>query len=178
MLTPLTDGDGEMRQAVRAACILAALTSCTAALAQTATLLEKTKDWSAYASSGPKVCFAVSQPKAMTPKAAKRGPVYFYISRWPADHVDSEVSVKMGYPFKPGATVTLTLGSEKYDLFTKEEGAFVEKPDMESKLVETMKKGGKMKIEGKSAKGTATTDDYSLDGLSEALERISKECSG
>jgi len=178
MLPPLTDGDGEMRQAVRAACVLAAFAGCTPAFAQTATLLEKTKDWSAYvSSSAPKVCFAVSQPKAMNPKTAKRGSVYFYISSWPADKAANEVSVKMGYPFKPGATATLTLGTEKFDLFTKDEGAFVEKPDMESKLVDAMKHGGKMKIEGKSAKGTATSDDYSLDGFAEALDRMVKECS-
>ncbi len=168
-----------MRQAVRAACLLAALASYTPAFAQTATLLEKTKDWSAYAAAGsPKVCFAVAAPKASTPKTAKRGPIYFYVSNWPADKVDSEVSVKMGYPFKPGAMVTLTVGTEKFELFTKEEGAFVEKPDMETKLVEAMKKGGKMKLEGKSAKGTATSDDYSLDGFAEAFDRMSKECSG
>jgi hypothetical protein len=167
-----------MRVVVQAACIMAALTVCTPAFTQSATLLQKFKDWSAYAVSGsPKVCFAVAQPKAMSPKAAKRGPVYFYISRWPADNVAAEVSVKMGYPFKPGATATLTLGPDKYDLFTKDEGAFVEKPDMETKLVEAMKKGGKLKIEGKSAKGTATSDEYSLDGLAEALDRLAKDCS-
>jgi invasion protein IalB len=167
-----------MRHAVRAACFLAALTSSTAALAQTATLLEKTKDWSAYAATGtPKVCFAVSQPKAMTPKAVKRGPIFFYVSNWPADKVATEVSVKMGYPFKPGATVKVTVGGEKFDLFTKEEGAFVEKSDLESKLVEAMKKGGKMKVEGTSIRGTATSDDYSLDGFAEALDRAAKECS-
>jgi invasion protein IalB len=150
----------------------------TPAVAQTATLLEKTKEWSAYAATGaPKVCFAVSQPKTMTPKGIKRGPVYFYISNWPADKVANEVSVKMGYPFKPGASVKLTIGTEKFDLFTKDEGAFVEKPDVEAKLVEAMKKGGKMKVEGTSARGTATNDDYSLDGFPEALERASKECS-
>jgi invasion protein IalB len=168
-----------MRQAVRAACLLAALASFTPAFAQTATLLEKTKDWSAYASAGsPKVCFAVAAPKASTPKAAKRGPIYFYVSNWPADKVDNEVSVKMGYPFKPGAMVTVTVGTDKFELFTKEEGAFVDKPDMETKLVEAMKKGGKMKIDGKSAKGTTTSDDYSLDGFADALDRVAKECSG
>jgi hypothetical protein len=33
------------------------------------------------------------------PRQIKRGPVYFYISRWPADGVTNEVSIKMGYPF-------------------------------------------------------------------------------
>ena len=171
-----TNRDGEMRRAVRALCLIAAL-GCTPAWAD-ATLLEKFKEWSAYAASGtPKVCFAVSQPKQTTPKKIKRGPVYFYISRWPADNVANEVSVKMGYPFGDGAKATVTVGTAKFDLFTKDEGAFVEKTDTEAKLVEALKKASTMKIDGKSARGTATSDVYSLDGLSDALARIAKECS-
>jgi Invasion associated locus B (IalB) protein len=165
-----------MRRAVRAASLIIAL-SCTPAWADNPTLLHKYKEWSAYAASGtPKVCFAISQPKSMTPKKIKRGPVYFYISRWPADGVTNEVSVKMGYPFGTGAKATLTVGTAKFDLFTKDEGAFVEKVDTELGLVEAMKKGSTMKIDGKSARGTATSDVYSLDGLSDALARIAKEC--
>jgi invasion protein IalB len=63
-------------------------------------------------------------------------------------------------------------------LFTKDEGAFVEKPEAEKSLVEALKKGGTMKIEGTSARGTATSDVYSLDGLGDALARIAKECAG
>jgi invasion protein IalB len=166
-----------MRRAVRAAFFITAL-SCTSAWADDPALLQKYKEWSAYAAAGtPKVCFALSQPKSVTPKKIKRGPVYFYISRWPADGVTNEVSVKMGYPFGEGAKATLTVGTAKFDLFTKEEGAFVEKTDTETSLIDTMKKGSTMKIDGKSARGTATSDVYSLDGLSDALARIAKECS-
>jgi len=170
-------GDGEMRAAVRASCLIAAI-GISPAFAQTATLLEKFKDWSAYTNTTPKVCFAVAQPKASNPPKVKRGPIFFYISRWPADNVAGEISVKMGYPFKEGAKVTLTAGSEKFELFTKDEGAFIEKPDEESKLVEALKKGGKMKVEGTSMRGTKTSDEYSLDGAAEALERMAKECAG
>jgi hypothetical protein len=92
--------------------------------------------------------------------------------------VTSEISVKMGYPFAEGAKVTATIGTAKFDLFTKDEGAFVEKPEMEGKILEAMKGGNSMKIEGKSARGTATSDVYSLNGLSDALDRAAKECSG
>jgi invasion protein IalB len=74
--------------------------------------------------------------------------------------------------------VTATIGTAKFDLFTKDEGAFVEKPEMETKIVEAMKTGNTMKIEGKSLRGTATSDVYSLNGLSDALDRAAKECSG
>lgn len=167
-----------MYRAVRVAGIAAALVA-TPALAQEVTLLEKFKDWSAYAATGsPKVCFAAAKPTASNPKKIKRGPILFYISQWPADKVVNEVSVKMGYPFGEGAKTTVTVGSEKFEMFTKDEGAFLEKPEMETKLIEAMKTGETMKIEGKSSRGTATTDVYSLNGLLDALDRAVKECSG
>ena len=166
-----------MRRAVRAACFAAAL-SCTPALAENPTLLQKSGDWSAYSASGdPKVCFAVTQPKASTPKKVKRGPIYFYVSAWPGDQVTNEISVKMGYPFKPEAVATLTVGAKKFELFTKDEGAFIEKAETEKDLVEAMRKGSSMKINGKSARGTPTSDTYSLKGISDALDRMAKECS-
>jgi hypothetical protein len=168
-----------MRRAIRAACVIWAL-SFTPALAQDVTLLQKFRDWSAYAATGtPKVCFAVAKPKDSNPKKGiKRDPIFFYISRWPADNVVNEVSVKMGYPFGSGAKATVTVGTAKFELFTKDEGAFVEKPEMETKLVEAMKGASTMKIEGKSSRGTATSDIYSLEGLSDALDRAAKECGG
>jgi invasion protein IalB len=167
-----------MHRAVRAACLIGAI-SITPAMAQEVTLLEKFKDWSAYAATGPaKVCFAVAKPTTSKPDKVKRGPIFFYISRWPAENVMNEISVKMGYPFAEGAKVTATIGTAKFELFTKDEGAFVEKPDMETKIIEAMKGGSTMKIDGKSARGTATSDVYSLNGLSDALDRAAKACSG
>ena len=82
----------------------------------------------------------------------------------------------MGYPFSEGAKATVTIGSAKFELFTKDEGAFVDKPETEAKIIEAMKTGNTMKIEGKSARGTATSDTYLLNGLSDALDRATKEC--
>src|SRR5689334_21130834 len=69
-------GDGEMRRTVGAAS-LAVIFYCTAAYAENPTLLQRFQDWSAYGAADPKVCFIVAQPKDMSPKGVKRGPVYF-----------------------------------------------------------------------------------------------------
>jgi invasion protein IalB len=151
----------------------------TPALAQEVKLLQKYNDWAAYTSEGsPKVCFAVSQPRDSSPKNVRRGPIYFYVSHYPGDKIAGEISVKMGYPFAPGAKVTVTIGSDKFELFTKDEGAFVEKTEDEAKLVGALKAGSSMTIQGRSARGTNTSDNYSLSGTTDALERIAKECSG
>jgi hypothetical protein len=151
----------------------------TPVLAQEVKLLQKYNDWAAYTSEGsPKVCFAVSQPRDSSPKNVRRGPIYFYVSHYPGDKIAGEISVKMGYPFAPGAKVTVTIGSDKFELFTKDEGAFVEKTEDEAKLVGALKAGSSMTIQGRSARGTNTSDNYSLSGTTDALERIAKECSG
>jgi invasion protein IalB len=153
--------------------------STTPAFAQDVKLLQKYNDWSVYTATGsPKVCFAVSQPTSSTPKNVRRGPIYFYISDYPADKVAGEISVKMGYPFPAGGKTTVTVGNDKFELFTKDEGAFVEKTEDESKLVAAMKAGNSMKVQGRSARGTDTSDNYSLSGISGALERVAKECGG
>ncbi len=172
------DGDWEMRRAVLTACVMVAF-SATSAFAQEVKLLQKFSDWAAYVSQGsPKVCFAVSQPRSSLPKNVRRGPIYFYVSNYPADKITSEISVKMGYPFPPGGKVTLTIDKTEFELFTKDEGAFVEKPEDEAKLVEALKSGSTMLIKGRSARGTSTTDTYSLSGTTDALDRIAKECAG
>lgn len=153
--------------------------SATPVLAQEVKLLQKYNDWAAYTSEGsPKVCFAVSQPRDSNPKNVRRGPIYFYVSHYPGDKIAGEISVKMGYPFAPGAKVTVTIGSDKFELFTKDEGAFVEKTEDEAKLVGALKAGSSMTVQGRSARGTSTSDNYSLSGTTDALDRIAKECSG
>jgi invasion protein IalB len=166
-----------MRRAVLTAGLVAAF-CCAPAFAQTTpTLLQKFNDWAAYGTTGDtKICFAVAQPQDSSPKGAKRGPIFFYISRYPAEQVANEISVKMGYPFKPGATVTVSVGGQKFELFTKDEGAFIEKPEQEASFVEALKRGNSMKVEGSSVRGTKTTDTYSLSGISDALNRIASEC--
>ena len=127
-----------MRRAVVAAFAVLVL-SATPAVAQEVKLLQKFNDWAAYVSQGsPKVCFAVSQPRNSLPRNVRRGPIYFYVSDYPSDKIAGEISVKMGYPFPPGGKVTVTIGNDSFELFTKDEGAFVEKPEDEAKLVEAL----------------------------------------
>lgn len=167
-----------MRRAVGAVCVVVALVA-TPAIAQEVKLLQKYNDWAAYMSEGsPKVCFAVSQPRDSSPKNVRRGPIYFYVSHYPSDKITGEISVKMGYPLAAGSKVTVTIGNDKFELFSKDEGAFVEKTEDEAKLVGALKAGSSMTIQGRSARGTNTTDTYSLSGTTDAIDRITKECSG
>ena len=48
--------------------------------------------------------------------------------------------------------------------------------NVDKKLVEAMKKGERLIIDGTSTKGTTTKDTYSLRGFSSAYRAISTKC--
>jgi hypothetical protein len=148
------------------------------ALAQAPKLVSTFSDWSSYMheSDDAKICFAVSQPKDQEPKNVNRDAAYFYISAWPKDGVRTEISVKIGYPFKKGSEATVTVGDAAFKLFTQNDRAFVGDAAQELKLLEAMKKGETMQVQGTSERGTLTTDRYSLTGVTQALQAATQQC--
>lgn len=146
--------------------------------AQTAKFIEKKGDWSVYAhdAGGKKTCFVVAQPRTQKPTNVKRDPVHFYVSNWPADKVANEISVKMGYPLKPGIPLEIKIGDKTFEGFTKGEGGYIEKTSVEKQVVEAMKAGITMVVQGRSTRGTLTTDEYSLSGVTDAIASSAKAC--
>jgi Invasion associated locus B (IalB) protein len=146
------------------------------------TLLGSNKNWSALqsVSRDGKSCYAMSQPKSSEPKNAKRDPIYFLINSWPARPAKDEVEVVSGYEFKADSTVTVTVGKDKFELFTKNDGdsgnAWMKDVGEEARLVDAMKRGSTAVVTGTSARGTATHDTYALGGISGALDKAHAAC--
>lgn len=145
-----------------------------------ATLLGRYGNWGAYSGSagGNKVCFASAKPSSSEtdpPGRSRRSP-HVFISARPADKVSKEISVIIGYPFKPKSDATLEIGSASFELATKQDGAWIKNPAEETNLVEAMRKAQNVVLKGVSAKGTRSTDVFELKGLAEALDRSEQEC--
>lgn len=165
-------------------CVAGLGLSAASAASDPATLLGTSKDWSAFTSGSgsAKICYAMAKPSATDPKKAKRDPIYFLITDWPgrSPKTKSEAEVIPGYQYKPDSTVTATVGTDKFELFTQNEGgagaAWVRHREDEIKLIEAMKRGQKLVITGTSLRGTKTTDTYSLAGLQDALDKIHAAC--
>ena len=135
-------------------------------------------DWAAYTykTKNGKVCYISSQPKAQTPKNAKRDPAFLLVTHRPSQSVRNEVSTIIGYPFKKDATVQLTVDAQDYELFTNGDGAWADTAAKDKEIVGAMKKGQKLTIKGASWRGTETLDSYSLKGLAQALAKIDSAC--
>jgi hypothetical protein len=144
------------------------------------TLLGQYGDWGAYSATpgGRKVCFSIAKPKtALTnPVGRKRDQAYVFISDRPAENVRNEVSVIFGYPFKPSTDASAEIGTDKFAMYTLNDGAWIKNVAEEARMVDAMRKGSDLTVKGVSGHGTESTDQYSLKGLSQALDRASQEC--
>ena len=136
--------------------------------------------WGAYTASpgGKKVCFALAKPTASetNPPNRPRNPIYMFISTRPADKVTNEISLVVGYPFKPGTEATAQVGGSNFALYTQQDGAWIKNATEEAKMVDAMRGGDNAVIKGVSAKGTQSTDTFSLKGVAQALDRTAQEC--
>jgi hypothetical protein len=143
-------------------------------------LLGQYADWGAYTASpgGKKVCFAIAKPSSSetVPPNRPRNPIYMFISTRPSEKVSNEISIVIGYPFKPGAEATATVGSASFPLYTQQDGAWIKNAADEANMVNAMRSGQSAVIKGVSAKGTQSSDTFTLKGLAQALDRTAQEC--
>ena len=144
------------------------------------TLLGTYGDWGAYTAmpGGRKICFALAKPtnSETVPPNRARDPAYMFVSSRPAEKVKDEVSIVIGYGFKRDTDATLLLGNASYAMYTLDDGAWIKNAAEEPHLVDAMRKGNDVTIKGTSARGTSTTDVFSLKGLAQALDKIGEEC--
>jgi hypothetical protein len=144
------------------------------------TLIGQFGSWGAYTATpnGKKVCFALAKPTASktNPPNRPRDPAYAFVSTRPAEKVVNEVSVMIGYQLKPGSESTLEVGGAHYAMYTQGDGLWIKNAAEEERLVDAMRKAADAVVKGVSAKGTETSDTFSLKGLAQALDRLAQDC--
>ncbi|MDO9058382.1 MAG: invasion associated locus B family protein [Bradyrhizobium sp.] len=144
------------------------------------TLIGQFGTWGAYTATpnGKKVCFALAKPSSSktNPPNRPRDPAYAFVSTRPAEKVTNEVSIMIGYALKPGSESSLEVGGASYAMYTQGDGLWIKNAAEEERMVEAMRKAADVTVKGVSAKGTETTDTFSLKGLAQALDRLAQDC--
>ena len=144
------------------------------------TLIGQYGIWGAYTATpnGRKVCFALAKPSSSktNPPNRPRDPAYAFVSTRPAEKVVNEVSIMIGYALKPGSESALEVGGSSYAMYTQGDGLWIKNAAEEEQMVNAMRKSAEVTVKGVSAKGTETTDVFSLKGLSQALDRLAQDC--
>ena len=133
-------------------------------------------DWGVFTSTTPrgKVCYAASQPKTRAPGNLQRDPAFFFLTSRPGENVRNEVSLTLGFPLKGDATATI--GTTNFALYTQATGAWIKNAAEEGRMIQAMRGGSQLTVRSTSLRGNVTTDTYSLNGLSQALDRVAQEC--
>ncbi|SNT76016.1 invasion associated locus B family protein [Paracoccus seriniphilus] len=151
------------------------------AVAQESTNVVATEgDWTVFAASNPKECWAVSPPKStLNTRNGKevevmRGDIRLYVAYRAGQN--GEVSFTGGYPFAPDSTVEVDVGGQKFDLFTEGESAWTGSPNEDSKLIAALRAGVTAVVTGRSARGTTTKDTFSLTGVTAATNAAKARC--
>jgi hypothetical protein len=162
-----------------AAVLLPVLAAATPARAEGEVSLGKFENWEAFTYDTPesKVCYVFGAPaKTQSSRKAKRSDIYFMVTHWPGRKVRGQPSTMIGYQFKDGVDVTLTVGDKTFILYPVGELAWADKTETERAIVAAMKGGKTMTVKGISQRGTETADTYSLGGFTAALGAIDSAC--
>ena len=159
-------------------CLCAALP----AAAEPANLLGVFGNWSAYTTGtgSSLTCYALSKPRASRPAGAKRSAIYLMVSDWPSRKVKAEPQVIYGYQGKEGAAAALSVGGDKFTFFIRNNGkegsAWLQQLSENPRLITAMQEGVSAVASGISARGTKTSDTYSLAGFNDALTKVHAAC--
>ncbi|CTQ33469.1 invasion associated locus B family protein [Jannaschia rubra] len=163
---------------------LLAVTALPAAAQDSANRVNTETDWSVFVEDNPTQCWIVSAPKSIRNSrdgrevAAQRGDIRLFVSYWPGAEKKGEVSATGGYPYAEGSTVTIEVGSDRFEMFTDGELAWAASPADDERIINAMKRGSDAKVTGRSGRGTQTEDTFSLLGFTAAVADAEKRCGG
>jgi hypothetical protein len=147
-------------------------------VASTTEPLGSSGSWSAYASGDKtgRVCYLVGQPQKSDSAGTPRKAPSAMVTHRPAENIANVVSFVEGYALKEGSEVALDIGNKKFELFTKDDGAWARTAELDRTIVTTLAHGKSAIVKGTPQKGRPTTDIYSLAGFPKALALIDKAC--
>ena len=136
------------------------------------------RDWLVYKveTGADTICYAVTEPTDRDPANVDHGDVYFAVATWKSGKATQQPSLLAGYPLRDRPSPLVRVGSDRWNMFTAGDEAFVESNGDESRLVSAMRRGADMRVSAMSERGTNTEYTFSLYGITNALERAEREC--
>jgi len=172
-----------MKPAIFAIAAVVAAGLSTEAAAQSAQNIGVFRDWNAFASTEPgdKVCFIASQPteSKYSQSISGRDPAFFQVTSVPNQGIRNEASTVVGFTLLTTADVTIDIDGTKFRMFldASQPDTAWSVPEQEAALIEAMMKGSRMTVVSTSSpRNTVVTDNYSLSGVTAALNKVTEEC--
>jgi invasion protein IalB len=135
---------------------------------------ESFDDWDVYSmkQNGKLICYVVTQPIEKSDKDPKRE-AYIIVTKLNKTTYEFNAAISKAL-LKNQAS--LDVNQIKMNLFTKENLAWTENKESDSKLLQLMKSNSTLKLIWNSSTKKNNIDKYSLKGFSKALSRIDVVC--
>lgn len=143
-----------------------------------ALLLESAGKWQAFSSQQgrSKICYALSKAETRIPANLKDVEGLLFISSRPGEGVRNEISLVMNFDLKEDVEHQAIIGSERFALVAKGQNVWLKNPAEEGRMLDALRKGSGLEIKGTSKRGNATSDKYSLAGISQIVKRAEDAC--
>ncbi len=167
-----------MRFHVLSASLILLLASAFGARAAQPRLHQTIRDWAVFTmpADGDLMCYVRSYARDKSPKNVDHGDVIFFVTSWKSGSAVHQPSLMTGYTIKSVPPPRVRIGSTRITMYADGKEAFIEDERDERKLVNAMRKGASMRIEARSARGTATAYEFSLAGITAALKKADALC--
>ncbi|PWE18167.1 hypothetical protein DDZ18_00710 [Marinicauda salina] len=136
------------------------------------------RDWRVFtrAAGDDLICYALSRPQDSRPGNVDHGDVYFIVATWASGAAEEQPSFLAGYTLRPDSPPRVRVGSDSFRMYVSEQEGFIESGRDEERLVSAMRRGADMRVEATSARGTATAYEFSLMGITAALQDVEDLC--
>ena len=143
-----------------------------------AMLLESAGKWQAFSSQQgrSKVCYALSKAETRIPANLKDVEGLLFVSSRPGEGVRNEISFVMNFDLKEGVEHQAIIGNERFALVAKGQNMWLKNPAEEPRMLDALRRGSGLEIKGTSKRGNATSDKYSLAGISQIVKRAEDAC--
>ncbi|WP_224704110.1 invasion associated locus B family protein [Devosia aquimaris] len=158
--------------------LVASLISTAAVQAQQVRLLGEHRAWSSYSANDTTgtVCFAMTKPESVVPTPDGYTQAYVYVTKRPAENIDTEFNLVAGFTFQPDSKATVNVGGQVFNLFTQNDAAWLDDAGQAATLASAIRAGSSMTVEGVTAGGIKVTQAYSLSGATAAQQSIASGC--
>lgn len=131
--------------------------------------------WGAFTDAGVPRCYAIAMADKIEGRSNDFQP-YFTVGNWPRRNARGEVHVRLSRRLGLGGAVTLSIGSERFQLVAGAADAWAQDRRMDAAIVAAMRSAGSMIVSARSANGRGFRDSYALTGAATAMDAALLGC--
>lgn len=130
--------------------------------------------WGAFRDARPARCFAIARPVM----ANGRSGGFASVATWPERRLRESFYVRLSRERARSAPVTLSIGERRFTLAAGDRDGWAPDAASDRAIVDAMRSGRSMSVEGVGAGGVPFADVYALAGAATAIDAATLACVG